>query len=152
MKIFLMRHGEAGWDSKTDIERPLTDFGRDKTALNISQRKPALETVERFICSPFLRAQQTAEIALRELGRDTAVETVEWISPESDVYQAIDQLQALACESVMLFTHQPFSSAFIEILCGIDRGYIAVASASIASMETDDVVAAGLASLHWQHG
>lgn len=149
MKIILMRHGEASHLAACDDDRELTPAGRDRIIRHINQRKEELRHIERFLSSPIKRARQTADLALDVLGVSRPVEEVIWLRHESNPRQAIIDLASYPTSSVMLFSHQPFSSAFVEKLCGLPRGEVMLNTASLVAMETDPV-AEGLAKLLWQ--
>ena len=151
MKISLMRHGEASWEAPSDEQRPLTERGREQVRANVTMKKPALLDAALFLSSPFLRACQTRDIAADILEYEGAVKTVGWLVPEADPQRAIEECAGLSVPHVVLFSHQPFSSAFVERFCGLDRGYITMPVAGLIQMEADPV-AAGLAGLLWQQG
>lgn len=69
MKFFFVRHGESVANSQNNIatfESPLTEKGLEQA------RKTGIELkgkgITKIVCSPFTRAQQTAEIIAGELG------------------------------------------------------------------------------------
>lgn len=72
MKLYFVRHGDAGdpaqWEGN-DAERPLSDEGRRRMALEARTMKRLELGVDRIITSPLLRAVQTAEIVAIELKR-----------------------------------------------------------------------------------
>ena len=79
-RIFIVRHGETEWSangkhtSVTDL--PLTENGRRQAAIAAEKLKG--EHLELVLCSPLLRARQTAEIA--GLGETAGIcdDLVEW--------------------------------------------------------------------------
>lgn len=149
MKIVLMRHGEASHHAANDDDRELTAAGRDRIIRHIVQRKDELSHIQLFLSSPIRRARQTADLALEVLGLSQPIEEVVWLRHESNPRDAITALSAYTASSIMLFSHQPFSSAFVERLCGLPRGEIMLNTASMIAMEADPL-AEGLASLLWQ--
>src|SRR6266513_1142176 len=80
MQLYFLRHGEADWPgwTKSDDERPLTDFGKKEVrqvAKFLSRLNVKLDSI---VTSPLPRALQTAEIAAEQLktklGQDEALE------------------------------------------------------------------------------
>lgn len=149
MKIYLMRHGEASFDAPSDDERELTENGRAKIRHNIQLKQEELAGVSQFLSSPIRRAQQTAKLAHVLLRRNDVIQHVDWLVHESKPRQSILALAQIEAPSVMLFSHQPFASRFVEILCGLPLGTIAMNTASIVALEADPV-AADLGKVLWQ--
>ncbi len=146
-----MRHGEAGWQGNSDMDRTLTDAGVDKVCANVEKRRNELQGLTRILTSPYLRARQTADLMAKTIGYEDELIQVDWLVPDAAPQTAIDGLAAMDFKnehSVALCSHQPLSSAFVEALCGIERGYISMGTANLVAMETE-LVAAGLAELLW---
>ena len=62
MKLFVMRHGEAELNARTDSDRSLTSCGR-KQVVAVARRLSQMDLqVEESMVSPYLRARQTAAI------------------------------------------------------------------------------------------
>lgn len=149
MKIYLMRHGEAGFNAPNDNLRELTDNGRERIKWNILQKFDELLTVDDFFSSPILRAKQTAELASALLRRCDPIIDVDWLIHDSHPAQAIIELGRLKTSSIMLFSHQPFSSRLVELLCDLDAGAINLNTGSIVAMEVDPVLS-GCGNVLWQ--
>ena len=85
MKLYFLRHGEAGdpaqWEGN-DAERPLTDDGRRRMALEARTMRRLELGVDRVITSPLLRARQTAEIVAVELKRKDRLVTDPRLGPD----------------------------------------------------------------------
>jgi probable phosphoglycerate mutase len=79
-RIFIVRHGETEWSAAgkhtgvTDL--PLTENGRKQAA--IAAEKLAGEHFDLVLCSPLIRARQTAEIAGFGETADVCDDLVEW--------------------------------------------------------------------------
>jgi probable phosphoglycerate mutase len=79
-RIFIVRHGETEWSaagkhtSITDL--PLTENGREQAA--IASEKLQGEQFELILCSPLLRARETAEIAGVAETAEICDDLVEW--------------------------------------------------------------------------
>jgi len=149
MKIYLMRHGEAGLNAPHDDLRVLTENGRIRVESNVNQNRDELANAEAFFSSPILRAKQTAELTRALLARSDPVSEVSWLIHESDPAHAIIQLSNLKVSSVILFSHQPFASRLVELLCDLDAGKITMSTACIVAVDADPV-AEGCGSVLWQ--
>ena len=81
MKLWVLRHGEAEpYGSRPDSERELTAHGR-KEVLGSAARLMG-QPLTAIYASPYLRAQQTAQLVREALGFEPEIRTVEWLTPE----------------------------------------------------------------------
>lgn len=111
MKLIIMRHGQASWSAPSDQERPLTDAGRAE--VERTARKLKTHPIDRILASPYLRAQQTAEIVSGILG--CPVETLDCITPDDSPKAAMDALPDSG--NVLIASHMPLVSALTGLLC-----------------------------------
>lgn len=74
MTLYVVRHGEAVWNTENRIcgrtDSPLTEKGRAQAAA----LAPKMPKVDRVLCSPLSRARETAEILTRGTGLEIKVE------------------------------------------------------------------------------
>jgi phosphohistidine phosphatase len=113
MNLWILRHGEAHPQARTDAERELTVEGRNEvlgSAAHLMGRP-----LRWIIASPYVRARQTAELVRQALGFTDAVITVPWLTPESDPRNVLDQLQGYAHDELLLVSHQPLVGALIGL-------------------------------------
>lgn len=145
MKLWLLRHGEAEPSARSDAERNLTAHGRQQVreaAMHLQGR--ALQAV---LVSPYVRAQQTADLACEVLGFTGARQTVAWLTPDSDLRQALRKLDGYPLDELLLVTHQPFVGALAGLLMhGHRQQPLSMNTASLALLEGDEL-AAGLMHL-----
>ena len=149
MKIYLMRHGEAAFNTRNDDERELTENGRAKIRANILLKKSELSSVQLMLSSPIRRARQTADLTQNILERSDAIQEVNWLIHETQPLKSIVSLSRLSADSVMLFSHQPLASQLVEILCDLELGAVGMNTASIVAIEAEPV-AAGFGKILWQ--
>ena len=118
MRLFLLRHGEAGFDAISDEQRSLTDNGRLRVQQMLKEQQSLLEGVERIIHSPYLRTCQTANL-VREV---KPVETLllPLLTPETPPQQVVDWLTEQADETLVVVTHQPLIGNLVSLLCAGD--------------------------------
>lgn len=122
MNIWIMRHGEAGFNAAMDSERSLTEHGQ-KTAYKQGQWlvKRFLErniVLDKIIVSPFLRAKQTFDALLEgmrsvDFKQDIAelpIEVWEGITPYGDpenVKNYLDFLREEGAKNILVVSHLP---------------------------------------------
>jgi phosphohistidine phosphatase len=137
VKLWLLRHGEAEPSARTDAQRNLTTHGRQQVreaAAHMQDR--ALQVV---LVSPYVRAQQTADVACEVLGFTGTRQTVAWLTPDSDLRQALRELDSCAFDELLLVTHQPFVGALAGLLMhGHRQQPLPMNTASLALLEGDE--------------
>jgi phosphohistidine phosphatase len=149
MKIYFLRHGEAG-AAVSDVDRALTDIG-ERDSYNIASLcRRSLITFNHVLTSPILRAQQTARIAIAYHPGITPEET-EHLTPNADPKNLIQLLRSFTNEShILCVTHEPFVSACISsLISGTESSHIIMKPASMACVETYGAPSRGSGKLLW---
>ena len=116
MKLYLMRHGHALAD-KDDARRPLSAEGREATK-NVAaffRANGALAAVHAVWHSPLLRARETAELLVKELGLDVLLVETTGVRPEDDPAPLADRLDRLD-QTVLIVGHEPQLGALATLL------------------------------------
>ncbi|SDW55197.1 phosphohistidine phosphatase, SixA [Pseudomonas syringae] len=143
MKVWVLRHGEAQSRARSDAERELTAHGREevlKSAVHLSDKG-----VQRIIASPYVRAQQTAELVRQALGFSEPVTTVPWLTPDSTPLQVLAQLDKLGVDEVLLVSHQPLVGELIGVLAhGSAQQAQPMSTASLAELQGEFAIAGGM--------
>ncbi|MBV1931122.1 MAG: histidine phosphatase family protein [Porticoccaceae bacterium] len=156
MKLYFMRHGKAAYRSGaeliTDAQRPLTDEGRKDVAEVIDKRIASFKDLEVILTSPYLRARQTAELALERLehhgsGFSGKFLVCDELVPESNPRVVSKVLNQINAGSVLLTTHQPLIGNVLSTLVG-DSQLQAIDPAWLVALETGAVLP-GFANLCW---
>jgi phosphohistidine phosphatase len=150
MNLWILRHGEAQYRARTDAERELTANGREEVLRSAAQLlgKP----LRWIIASPYVRAQQTAELVRQSLGFAEAVVTVPWLTPESDPRTVLNNLDLYAADDVLLVSHQPLVGSLIGLAVhGNLQQAQAMHTASLAQLEADFPLAGAMTLLGVQH-
>lgn len=140
VKLWLLRHGEAQAQARSDAERELTAHGQAQArqAASLLQGR-ALGAI---IASPYVRAQQTATLVREELGFSGAIQTVAWLTPDSDPREVLAQLAGFDSGELLLVSHQPLVGALAGLLINGHRQQpVAMSTASLAELEGDDLIA-----------
>ncbi|KPZ15737.1 Phosphohistidine phosphatase SixA [Pseudomonas amygdali pv. ulmi] len=143
MKVWVLRHGEARSRARSDAERELTAHGREevlKSAVHLSDK-----SVQRIIASPYVRAQQTAELVRQSLGFNDPVVTMPWLTPDSSPREVLLQLDKLGVDEVLLVSHQPLVGELIGVLAhGSPQQAEPMSTASLAELEGEFVLAGAM--------
>src|SRR5471030_3475779 len=104
MKLWVLRHGEAEpYGSRPDSERALTAHGREEALRSAAELIG--QPLQAIYASPYLRAQQTAQLVREALGFEAEVITVPWLTPEGNPRDV--SLRLDTGENLLLVSHQP---------------------------------------------
>lgn len=121
MNIWIMRHGEAGFNAPNDAARSLTDSGIKSTGLQGQWLGQHLINqniqLDKIIVSPYLRAQQTLEQLILgmqavKFSQNFATITEIWdeITPDGNPYTVenyLDFLRSEGAKQVLVISHLP---------------------------------------------
>lgn len=136
MKLWVLRHGQAVNQARTDAERELTPAGVDQvlhSAERLQQQPPGV-----ILASPYVRAQQTATLVHDALRLEQPIVTVPWLTPDSDPQKVIAHLDGLGLDSVLLVSHQPLVGNLVGLL---EHGHLQrpqpMQTASLVELEGD---------------
>ena len=150
MIIYLLRHGDAVDTPEVhDSDRPLSDFGqRQATAAGRFLAKTNAE-IGQILCSPLLRARQTAEAVQRELP-SVPVGATELLASSSDPRDIVHELQKNTFKSVLMVGHEPHLSRTISLLLwGDPRSRLEMRKCSLACVSVPDPLEEGRGVLQW---
>lgn len=150
MKLWILRHGEAQQQARSDAERELTEHGRQEVLTSAEHLKG--QPLGRIIASPYVRAQQTAELVRQALGFTDAVVTVPWLTPESDPRNVLGQLDGDVSDDVLLVSHQPLVGALIGLAVhGNVQQAEPMSTASLAELEAHVALAGAMTLVGVRH-
>ena len=145
MRLWLLRHGEAEPQAASDAARELTAHGRKEVQQAAAQL--AGRPLTAIVASPYVRAQQTAELVRSELGFTGKINTVAWLTPDSDPRDALKYLDERERAEVLLVSHQPLIGALGGLLVhGHRQEPLPMRTASLDELE-GDIPAAGMMEL-----
>ncbi|VVN37452.1 Phosphohistidine phosphatase SixA [Pseudomonas fluorescens] len=135
MKLWVLRHGEAEpYGSRPDSERALTAHGREETLRSAAELIG--QPITAIYASPYLRAQQTAELVREALGFQPDIRTVEWLTPDNRPQAVAEQL--VSVDYALLVSHNPLVG---NLLGYLQHGHVqqpeAVKTAGLAELEGD---------------
>ena len=144
MKLWVLRHGEAESHAPSDAQRNLTERGREEVLHSAAHLIG--QPISAIIASPYVRAQQTAQLVREALGFVPEIRTVSWLTPDGNPLQVLEKLDT--DDNVLLVSHQPLVGNLISFLQhGHQRQPQPMHTASLAELEGDFPLA-GLMSLN----
>jgi len=148
MMLYLMRHGIAEpFGCKPDTQRALTPAGRAGVLAQFTASQSLL-TVQQIVHSPYLRAQQTAQLGAQLLAVPLIVD--DRLTPDDDPANALALLEQYADIPTLYVTHNPFVGRLIGLLCeGSSRAIEPMDTGMLAAVECD-WPAAGMGTLCWK--
>lgn len=117
MRLFLVRHAEAAPGEPDDL-RPLTDAGRE--AARVLGESIAAHEPRTVICSPLLRARETASAIAKAAG--VQAEPDERLAPGATLDDLREALGGRE-HPVVAVGHQPDCSEIMRALTGEDRQF-----------------------------
>ena len=150
MRLWLLRHGAAEPYQRHDADRQLTEQGREQ----VVQAAQFLTDVhfDRVLCSPYIRARQTAELLCATLQRHGDIEIVPWLTPEDDAREVTRKLDGYPVENLLIVAHQPLLGMLASWLIDANRQHgLPLNTASMACLEGDFVGAGSMQLRSLQH-
>lgn len=115
MLVYLLRHAAAQEHASSDSARELTTNGQEQARSVVKKFRQYSPSVERIICSPYIRAQQTAA-ALMPLFPELELVEEQSITPGGDVYAVMDAIENSGVQHLVMVSHNPFLSRLLSVL------------------------------------
>lgn len=150
MQLFLMRHGEAGYQAQSDRERKLTDTGRYHTRLMSNWLSRSVVEFDLVLVSPYLRAQQTWQEVSSHFSEPRKWVVLDELVPSADPVTAVELVLAYAeqykADKVLVIAHMPILGYMVsELVAGIEPPLFATSGITLIDKHMEQ------ASLVWQH-
>ena len=134
MTLWVLRHGQAQVRAPRDELRELTDEGREQVRRSAAHL--ATQPISRILVSPYLRAQQTADVVIKALNYQGPIQTVPWLTPDTRLGEALAELDAYEGQTVLLVSHQPLVGELTGLLVHGSRDQaLPMHTASLAELE-----------------
>lgn len=153
MDLYLIRHADAqprGESGTDDAQRPLTAAGHGQCGPLASALRKQGVRLEFLVTSPLLRARQTAEDLLKELGAPASILRVsDHLSPGGKRRKLTRFLCGLRAKSVAVVGHAPDLNLFAGWLIGSRKAQMDMAKSGITCVRFDDEPAKGAGVLTW---
>ncbi|MDX2372921.1 histidine phosphatase family protein [Psychrobacter sp. PP-21] len=133
MKIILVRHGQAEDETRPDSARQLTDFGRQQ-AVQTAEYVTTHYSPDRFIVSPYERAQQTlSAFQLRAPKTPSSIQSN--ITPSDNARQALIDIANIDAECLVVVCHMSIVAYIAGLLTGESPESFSLAEARVFEME-----------------
>lgn len=137
MTLWLLRHGEAEPRARSDAERALTERGRREVRRSAERLRG--RPLQHILASPYLRAQQSAEIVREVLGLRLPLVTVDWATPDDSPRAAASHLDAYPGDC-LLVSHNPLLGSLSGLLLhGHLQQPLGLGTASLVELEGEPV-------------
>jgi len=115
MLVYLLRHAIAQNRAASDSVRDLTAQGLAQARSITEKFKRYSPAMDRVLCSPYNRAQQTASVVMT-LFPDIELTLDESIKPGGDVYGVLDAIEALDVQHLLIVSHNPLLSNLLSVM------------------------------------
>ncbi len=151
MRLYLLRHGIAeDGIGMPDPQRRLTDEGIAKLRRVLTRASEAGVRPDVILTSPYVRARQTAAIAVEELAFANELVETEELTPYADPRQTWQELRNYRdAEHAMVVGHNPHLSDFASLLLGAPGGSVEMKKAGLACFDLLSTGPAPRGSLCW---
>ncbi|AOL17277.1 phosphohistidine phosphatase SixA [Sulfolobus sp. A20] len=137
LNLIIVRHGEAEpqVDGVNDKDRKLIKKGI-KQMRRIANFLDEMDyTIDRVMTSTLIRAYQSAEIILDELGEDDKkIESLEELNPDKDPMEFLGKLKEMDNSTLLIVGHEPYLSQLIKSISG---GNVEIKKGGLAIVEYD---------------
>ncbi|WP_392551828.1 phosphohistidine phosphatase SixA [Orbus wheelerorum] len=119
IKVYVMRHGEAGYSATSDSSRALTPFGHQQCVSAATWFNEQKITFDFALVSPYLRAEQTFSIIANFVTVKQS-ETNDFLKPNGCAAHIVDNISMLPLTgigSVLIVSHLPLVGYLVNELC-----------------------------------
>lgn len=151
MQLYVLRHGiaEDHSPSGADEDRRLTDEGRRKLRVVLQRARDAGVKPELILTSPYVRARQTAEVAIEELDVGSLVIGSNFFpfSRARETWKEILEYRQMT--SVMITGHNPHLSELVSLAVGGGSFGVGMKKAALAALELGRPGPEPRGELHW---
>ncbi|MCL1050769.1 phosphohistidine phosphatase SixA [Shewanella abyssi] len=150
MQLFLMRHGEAGFNAHSDRERTLTDIGRQHTLLMSNWLGQSITEFDLVLVSPYLRAQQSWQEMHKHFPEPRHWLTLDDLVPAGDPAKAAEAVVAYAehfeAENVLVLAHMPLLGYLVsELVSGVEPPLFSTSGVTLINKQATE------SCIEWQY-
>lgn len=149
MKLYLLRHGDAPYDSQTG-ERALSARGAEETARVVAARSEELQQLTHIVCSPARRARETLAVVRKTVPLRAELIFDDCLLSDSHVARVeafVDQLSDDSA-AILLVTHQPLIGSIFQYLLDKPQSLPFLGTANLVALELS-AFGRGCAELCW---
>jgi len=140
MQIYLLRHGiaEDARPGHPDSERALTSAGREKLTRVLKRARSTDLSPSLVLSSPYVRAEQTAEMAAEVLAHQGKVVRTRALVPEAPPALAWEEIRSRKEEpAILLASHEPLMSSLAAFLLGSPGLQLDMKKAALLRIDCD---------------
>ena len=152
MELYLFRHGiaEEAAPGQSDAKRALTDEGRKKTAEVVAAARRAGVEPSLIVSSPYVRAVETAQIAVEGFGYKGEIILTETLVPFGSPDKVWAELRDYSGEAAILLAgHEPLLSYLAAYLLASPALQIDMKKAALVRIDVESLGAAPHGILRW---
>jgi phosphohistidine phosphatase len=152
MELYLFRHGiaEDAGPGLPDPKRALTDEGRKKTAEVVKAARRAGIAPSLIVSSPYVRAVETAQIAVEGFGYKGDIVRTETLVPFGSPEKVWAELRDYREEAAILLAgHEPLLSSLAAYLLASPALQVEMKKAAIMRIDVDSLGATPHGILRW---
>lgn len=146
MQIYIMRHGQADNKGNEDSLRELTVKGKFEVSVMAKWIEENTTLLDEIVVSPFVRAQQTAQILSDNLSSNTPHNTLNFITPSGSAQNMHDYIDGVSVankvKSLVIVSHMPVVSFLVAELT-FDNNSPIFQTAGIAHIDYDEKLMKG---------
>jgi phosphohistidine phosphatase len=150
MRLYFLRHTSASESAPSDAERELTAEGREEARIAGAALAELGAKPSYIFSSPLVRAQQTAEIVAKALGRDGNIEALDELTNDVSTSSLLNELKRRdPGNEVLLVGHMPSLSEHVAALIGArNADGLPFGKGGVACVEVDQL-RTGHGRLQW---
>ncbi len=140
MEIYVLRHAiaEDAGPGTPDQKRALTEEGRRKLESVLKRAADAGAEPSTIFTSPYLRAEQTAEIAAKVLKGDAALVRTEALVPGGSPQAVWNEIREYRTEErILLAGHEPLLSHVVSYLLGAPALQVDMKKAAMVRIDVE---------------
>ncbi len=140
MQIYLLRHGiaEDAPPGRPDSERALTSEGREKLRHVLKRARSANVSPSLILSSPYVRAVETAAVAVEVLGYSGKVVRTQALVPEASPGDVWEEIRARTGErAILLAGHEPLMSSLAAFLLTSPALQVDMKKAALVRIDCD---------------
>jgi len=154
MNLYIIRHAIAvdeGTADYEDSQRPLTDKGRKKMRQIAKGLRSLGVEFDLILSSPYLRAQETAEVLGDVFKMKKKIIFSESLLPESEPEKVIAEInESHTVDSLVLVAHEPHLSGLIGLLTSGNVNIdMTLKKGGVCRLSADDLHHEHRATLEW---
>jgi phosphohistidine phosphatase len=140
MQIYLLRHGiaEDAPPGRPDSERALTSEGREKLRHVLQRARAANASPSLILASPYVRAVETAAVAVEVLGYSGKVIRTPALAPEASPANVWEEIRSRPGErAILLASHEPLMSSLAAFLLSSPALQVDMKKAALVRIDCD---------------